>query len=92
MRMSRVQERSDRVYLDPDIARCEPHLHCPMRSHCARYMAAIPAHGGSMMDGTSSPLWSPSGCGDYIPAAMCLKKGRHTGPERRKHWTDHSDS
>ncbi len=90
--MDRAQERTDRIFLDPTIARCEPRLHCPMRSHCARYMASLPANGASVMDGTANPLWSPSGCGDYVPASQCVKPAPYKGPEKRRHWNDYGDS
>jgi hypothetical protein len=51
-------------------------------------MATMPAFGGSMMDGTSDPLWTPSGCPHYMQATY--QKPAYTGPERRKvkHWDD----
>jgi hypothetical protein len=87
MSAERAFPRDSDVRLDAAEARCEPRLPCVMRSHCARYMATMPSFGGSMMDGTSDPLWTPSGCPHYLRATS--SKPAHTGPERRKvkHWS-----
>ena len=79
----RSEERSDRVRLSADVARCEPGLPCPMSLHCARYLAALPAAMAVMMDGTSDLTWSPTGCPHYIPVRC--DKSVYKGPERRVH-------
>jgi hypothetical protein len=56
-------------------------------------MAAVPASGGSMMDGTADPLWSPSGCPQYVAASQCVAPAQ-AGPARpqARHWNDYGDS
>jgi hypothetical protein len=88
----RVQPRSDRVRLPADVARCEPSQHCPMRSHCARYMAAIPAHGASMMDGSLDPFWTPAFCVYYISASQHLSPSASGPVPTRRHWDDEENS
>ncbi len=84
---ARTAERTDRIYLDPSIARCEPGQHCGLRAHCARYMAALPPAGASMMDGTASAGWSPSYCPQYISAASCTNAAPAKPPApKRRHW------
>jgi hypothetical protein len=87
----RVQPRSDRVQLAAAVARCEPSQHCPMRSHCARYMAAIPMHGASMMDGSLDAFWTPAFCVYYIPAAQCLTLPAPEPWPKRRHWDDEGE-
>ena len=48
-----THERSDRIRLPYDIARCEPATPGFAAHRCARYMAAIPPHGGVMEDFTA---------------------------------------
>ena len=45
-----THERSDRIRLANDMARCEPSKATGSAYGCARYKAAIPAHGGSVAD------------------------------------------
>ena len=82
----RTVERSDRIYLDSSIARCEPQQHCGLRSHCARYTASVPPIHGSMFDGTAEPSWSPSYCGNYIAASQCVKPAPQPPKPKRRHW------
>jgi hypothetical protein len=85
---SRTTPRTDRVCLDPDVPRCEPSKHCLLRSHCARYLAAVPAHGGRIADCTLALYWTPGACREYVPAADCTKPAPAAAPAR-KHWSDH---
>lgn len=45
-----MTHRTDRIYLAPSEARCEPSRPCGQRSTCARYLAEIPASGASIAD------------------------------------------
>jgi hypothetical protein len=58
-----MTHRSDRVILAAEIARCEPQHPCDRKNKCARYLAAIPAKGASMI-GAGLPLriWYVSPC------------------------------
>jgi len=87
---NRTIERSDRIYLDLSIARCEPGLHCPMRSHCARYLASVPVS-GAMFDGTTDPHWTPSFCGNYIPASKCIKSEPTKEQKQTRRYWDNSE-
>lgn len=82
----RTVERTQRVVLAADVARCEPSQHCPMRTHCARYVAALPPSRALMMDGTLDARWSPAGCPHYMPAVDHMRC-QYIGAERRaKPW------
>lgn len=70
----RIVERTDRVYLDSSVDRCDPSFHCPMRSHCARYVAALPPINASMQDFSLHPKWSSAYCPAYVSAQDCLRK------------------
>jgi hypothetical protein len=54
-------------------------------------MATVPAHGGSMMDGTSDPHWTPAYCGYYVPASKCMKKEKPATTPKRRHWDQESE-
>lgn len=83
----RIVERTDRVYLDPSIDRCDPSQHCPMRSHCARYVAALPPANASMQDFSLHQKWSPAYCPAYVSAQECLRKVKEPKPvnQRRRY-------
>lgn len=87
---ARPVERTERVYLDAGTARCEPSRHCSTRSHCARYLAAIPGRGAVMTDCSLDPFWTPSLCLQYIPASKCTRPDPPRPTPKRRHW-DHDD-
>jgi len=84
----RVTPRSPRIYLGADVARCEPGRHCPMRGHCARYMAELPPAGAILMDGTMDPRWSPAFCPAYLSAAAAVRSASPAPRPARRHWDD----
>ena len=61
-----MTHRDPRIRLPHDIARCAPAHPCDTRQRCARYMATVPAHGGSMADFSirAAPVIC---CGSFIP-------------------------
>lgn len=84
----RAYARTGRIILDDSIARCEPLKHCAQRQHCACYMAAIPAHGGSVTD-HSVGLQPGMACPHYISAAALTNAAPPAPPARRhRHWGD----
>lgn len=55
-----MTHRSDRIYLAPSEARCEPSNPCGQRSTCARYLSAIPTSGASVADySVMKSVWMP---------------------------------
>ncbi len=45
-----MNHRTNTIPLAADEERCEPSKTCTRKSHCARYMAALPASGARMVD------------------------------------------
>lgn len=69
-----MTHRSDRVYLDPNEARCEPRNGCQIKDNCARYLAALPPAGAKLAD------FSLIGCVSYLSVSDAASKK----PEARK--------
>ena len=62
-----MTHRSDRVYLSDDQCRCQATLAaCAAKLKCARYLAAIPAHNGSVGD-FSLMIAQGLGCTKFYP-------------------------
>ena len=62
-----MTERSDRIRLAPDVARCEPSKGCAVRTRCARAQATVPTHGASMADfSVATPNGGTYLCPGYI--------------------------
>lgn len=64
-----MTHRSDRVYLEPHVERCDPGASaCAHRLGCARYMAALPASGALMENfAFSNGLGFDGSCAMYWP-------------------------
>lgn len=70
-----MTHRSDRVYLPPATARCDPGgAVCRQRQNCARYLASLPASGAKLENFAISLNMKPSGfCYMLVP----LSHARH---------------
>lgn len=60
-----THQRTDRIYLAADVARCTPQYQCPRRDTCARYLAALPPKYGTMIGSDMPPQWTDH-CWHYI--------------------------
>jgi hypothetical protein len=69
------------VVLPDDYARCAPGQYCPWQEQCARYLAPVPTHGGTIFDGTQDILVHGTGCYRYMDVSMYVRPP----PRLRKH-------
>ena len=80
--MTYTHERTDRLPLPPDVARCEPSEECHVRANCARYQATLPRHGGSRADFSLPAQGGTAMCPGYIDARS-LRKAAMPAPAPR---------
>lgn len=72
-----MSERTDRIPLAADVARCEPSGECFVRTNCARVKAAVPKF-GSMTDFTIYALGGTALCPGYIDVRQMRKEAAVT--------------
>ena len=68
-------------FLAADVARCRPGC-ATQRATCGRFLAPLPAVGGSIVDGEKAWPTQPY-CGGYMPASECTAPA--AGEARRVH-------
>lgn len=61
-----MTHRTDRIYLAPAEPRCSPSGVCSIKDRCARWLAALPPAGASMIGADLPPPWAM--CHKYVPA------------------------
>ncbi len=62
-----MTHRTDRVYLPPGAARCDPGaVACRHRHSCARYMASLPASGARLQNFALTPAYRANGFCDLL--------------------------
>lgn len=77
-------ERTDRLPLDPDEARCEPSKPCLVRHRCARAVAALPRTGAKLEDFSIREKGGTALCDGYLAVETVRKQAVPAPPRVHK--------